>query len=118
MTEVSPPGTFAAPTARIAKLGGEEQLKYALKQGRPPIGVELELLDDDGVRLPHDGTTFGRLMVRGPFVVERYFKGRSSTRASSTPATLRLSTAMASCRSPIGPRTSSSPGGMDLLHRD
>jgi fatty-acyl-CoA synthase len=75
MTEVSPLGTLAAPTARIAKLGADEQLAYALKQGRPPIGVELKLLDDAGERLPHDGAAFGRLMVRGPFVVERYFKG-------------------------------------------
>ena len=75
MTEVSPLGTLAAPTARIAALGPDDQLGYALKQGRPPIGVELKLLDDDGNRLPHDGTSVGKLMVRGPFVVERYFMG-------------------------------------------
>ncbi|MET0274387.1 MAG: AMP-binding protein, partial [Phenylobacterium sp.] len=75
MTEVSPLGTLAAPTARIAALGPEDQLQYALKQGRPPLGVELKLIDDAGARLPHDGTTFGRLMVKGPFVVDRYFRG-------------------------------------------
>jgi fatty-acyl-CoA synthase len=75
MTEVSPLGTLAAPTARIAKLSADEQLGYALKQGRPPVGVELKLLDDDGNRLPHDGATFGRLMVSGPFVIEQYFRG-------------------------------------------
>ncbi|MDB5429056.1 MAG: long-chain fatty acid--CoA ligase [Caulobacter sp.] len=75
MTEVSPLGTLAAPTARIAALSADEQLDYALTQGRPPIGVELKLLDDDNNRLPHDGATFGRLMVSGPFVVGRYFKG-------------------------------------------
>ena len=79
MTEVSPLGTLAAPTARIAGLGADEQLKYALKQGRPPIGVELDLLDDDGNSLPHDGATFGRLMVRGPFVVGSYFKADGGT---------------------------------------
>jgi fatty-acyl-CoA synthase len=75
MTEVSPLGTLAAPTARIAALDADERLAYALKQGRPPIGVELKLLDDADQRLPHDGATFGRLMVRGPFVVDQYFKG-------------------------------------------
>jgi fatty-acyl-CoA synthase len=75
MTETSPLGTLAAPTGKTAKLSEEEQLRFTLKQGRPPIGIELKLVDDAGNRLPHDGTTFGRLMVRGPFVVGEYFKG-------------------------------------------
>jgi fatty-acyl-CoA synthase len=75
MTEMSPLGTLSAPTAKVAALGQEEQIKYKLKQGRPPVGVEMKLVDDAGERLPHDGTTFGRLMVRGPFIVGEYFKG-------------------------------------------
>ncbi|MBS0332908.1 MAG: AMP-binding protein, partial [Proteobacteria bacterium] len=75
MTETSPLGTLATPTGKTIKLDDEEQLRYTLKQGRPPIGIELKLLDDAGNRLPHDGETFGRLMVRGPFVVGEYFKG-------------------------------------------
>ena len=35
----------------------------------------MKLEDDAGHRLPHDGTTFGRLMVKGPFIVGSYFKG-------------------------------------------
>ncbi|HEX7943081.1 MAG TPA: long-chain-fatty-acid--CoA ligase [Phenylobacterium sp.] len=75
MTEMSPLGTLSAPTAKVAAMGPEDQLRYKLKQGRPPLGVEMKLEDDDGRRLPHDGTTFGRLMVKGPFVVGQYFKG-------------------------------------------
>ncbi len=75
MTETSPLGTLATPTARIAKMDAESQLRFTLKQGRPPVGIELKLEDDKGARLPHDGTTFGRLMVKGPFVVGEYFKG-------------------------------------------
>lgn len=75
MTEVSPLGALSAPTARIAQLSEDDQLKYALKQGRPPIGVEFKLLDDAGRDQPHDGSAIGRLMVRGPFVVESYFRG-------------------------------------------
>jgi len=49
-----------------------------------PIGVELKLTDDEGARLPHDGTTFGRLKVRGSFVVREYYKGgRNSNRLIS-----------------------------------
>ena len=75
MTETSPLGTLASPTGKTIKLSAEEQLRFTLKQGRPPIGIELKLVDDDGARLPHDGTTFGKLMVRGAFVVGEYFKG-------------------------------------------
>ncbi|MDB5425220.1 MAG: medium-chain-fatty-acid--CoA ligase [Phenylobacterium sp.] len=75
MTETSPLGTLATPTAAIAKMGAEEQLKFTLKQGRPPLGIDLKLVDDADQRLPNDGTTFGRLMVKGPFVVGEYFRG-------------------------------------------
>ncbi|WP_293898748.1 long-chain-fatty-acid--CoA ligase [Phenylobacterium sp.] len=75
MTETSPLGTQATPNAAIAAMGEEEQLRYKLKQGRPPIAIELKLQDDAGVELPHDGTTFGKLKVRGPFVAGAYFRG-------------------------------------------
>lgn len=75
MTETSPLGTLATPTAKIAALSPEEQRAFQLKQGRPPIGVELKLTDDEGNIQPHDGVTFGRLKVRGAIVVREYFKG-------------------------------------------
>jgi fatty-acyl-CoA synthase len=75
MTEMSPLGTLSAPNAKVAAMSQEDQLRYKLKQGRPPIGVEMKLEDDAGQELPHDGTTFGRLMVKGPFIVGSYFKG-------------------------------------------
>ena len=75
MTETSPLGTLSTPTPEIAALPYEEQLQYRLKQGRPPAGVELKLVDDADQRLPHDGTTFGRLKIKGPFIVREYFKG-------------------------------------------
>ncbi len=75
MTETSPLGTLSTPTPEVAAMPPEEQLQYKLKQGRPPAGIELRLTDDEGNPQPHDGTTFGRLKVKGPFVVGEYFKG-------------------------------------------
>lgn len=75
MTETSPLGTLANPTAAIAAMDPEAQLRFTLKQGRPPLGIDLKLVDDAGRRLPHDGATFGKLMVKGPFVVGQYFRG-------------------------------------------
>jgi fatty-acyl-CoA synthase len=75
MTETSPLGTLATPSGATCHKSEEEQLRFTLKQGRAPVGIDLKLVDDAGKRLPHDGTTFGRLLVRGPFVVREYFKG-------------------------------------------
>jgi fatty-acyl-CoA synthase len=74
MTETSPLGTQATPNAAIEQMDPEAQLQFKLKQGRPPLGIQLKLVDDEDKDLPHDGHTFGRLKVSGPFVVGQYFK--------------------------------------------
>jgi fatty-acyl-CoA synthase len=74
MTETSPLGTQATPNATIAAMDPEAILRFKLKQGRPPLGIEMKLVDDENKRLPHDGATFGKLKVKGPFVVGEYFK--------------------------------------------
>src|SRR5690606_887243 len=38
-------------------------------------GVELKIKNDGGQEMPHDGKTFGRVMVKGPTVAGAYFKG-------------------------------------------
>lgn len=75
MTEMSPLGTVGSPTPEVAALSYDEEMAFRIKQGRPLFGVEMCLKDDDGNILPRDGKSFGRLMVRGPWIVGRYFKG-------------------------------------------
>lgn len=75
MTEMSPLGTIGSPTAAIALKSYDEQLDWRVKQGRGLFGVEMKIVGDDGVELPRDGKIFGRLLVRGPWVVGSYFKG-------------------------------------------
>ncbi len=75
MTETSPLGTLSTPTPEVAALSFDEQIPYKLKQGRPPVGVQLKLTSDDGAAKPRDGTSFGRLSIRGPFIAGAYFKG-------------------------------------------
>ncbi|WP_170338424.1 long-chain-fatty-acid--CoA ligase [Ruegeria arenilitoris] len=74
MSEMSPLGTANIPLAKHRKLPIEEQHKLRENQGRPPFGVELKLVDDDGNDLPHDGVTQGDLMVRGHWVLDSYFQ--------------------------------------------
>lgn len=74
MTETSPIGTLSNMTPELADKPFEEQLKWRVKQGTPPLGVELKLKNDAGATLPHDGATFGHLMVKGPTVARAYFR--------------------------------------------
>jgi acyl-CoA synthetase (AMP-forming)/AMP-acid ligase II len=74
MTETSPIGTVGSPTADWDELSFDEQVDTVCKQGRPIFGVELKIIDDDNQELPRDGMTSGRLMIRGPWVLQRYFK--------------------------------------------
>jgi fatty-acyl-CoA synthase len=39
------------------------------------MGIELTLKDDDGGATPWDGARYGRLKVKGPFVVGSYYRG-------------------------------------------
>ena len=73
MTEMSPLGAISAMTARTARLPVAEQRALKAKQGRPPFGVEMRIVDDAGRDLPRDGKAFGRLLVRGPWIVHTYY---------------------------------------------
>jgi fatty-acyl-CoA synthase len=75
MTETSPLGTLGSPSAEVAAMPYEAQMAYRLKQGRPPLGVELKLKDDQGRTVANDGEAFGHLMIKGPIVARAYFKG-------------------------------------------
>ena len=77
MTELSPLGTVNAPTQEILALPLEQRYQRQLKQGRPVFGVQIALFDDQDQALPHDGKTFGRLMVRGPWVAVGYYHSDS-----------------------------------------
>ncbi len=73
MTETSPLATVSTPSPKVAALPFERQLPYKLKQGRLICNLDLKLVDDAGNRLPHDGKTFGRLMIKGPTIASGYY---------------------------------------------
>lgn len=74
MTELSPLGSLGSENGAIQHLDDEGKLDVQCKQGRPVMGVEMCVKDDDGNVLPRDGKSSGRLMVKGPWVVDTYFK--------------------------------------------
>ncbi|MDX1490466.1 MAG: long-chain fatty acid--CoA ligase [Pseudohongiellaceae bacterium] len=79
MTELSPMGSLCAQTPFLKSASKDERAKVQAKQGRPVFGVEMKIVDDDDNALPHDGETYGKLMVRGPWVASAYYKNEDDS---------------------------------------
>jgi fatty-acyl-CoA synthase len=73
MTELSPLGTLGKLKAKHLDLPPEQQHRILEKQGKVIYGIDMEIVDDDGKPQPWDGEASGNLVVRGPWVIERYF---------------------------------------------
>ncbi|MEM7520436.1 MAG: long-chain-fatty-acid--CoA ligase [Pseudomonadota bacterium] len=83
MTEMSPLGSVNQPLAKHGKLPLEEQHRLRENQGRPVFGVDLEILDDTGKPLPHDGVAQGDLVTRGHWILDAYFKSTTDETLSN-----------------------------------
>ncbi|HXM81744.1 MAG TPA: 3-(methylthio)propionyl-CoA ligase [Burkholderiales bacterium] len=75
MTEMSPLGTVTTFKAKHAGWTKEQRVALQNKQGRAIFGVDMRIVGEDGSELPNDGKAFGDLQVRGPWVIQNYFKG-------------------------------------------
>jgi fatty-acyl-CoA synthase len=73
MTEMSPVGTYNSPKQAQQGLTGADALRHALKQGRILPGIDMKIVDGDGNELPWDGSAFGDLLVKGPWIASAYF---------------------------------------------
>ncbi len=74
MTEMSPLGTLCTLKNKHLNLPAEAQMKLRLKQGRSIFGADIKIVNDAGEALPHDGKTYGDLLVKGPWIIREYFK--------------------------------------------
>jgi acyl-CoA synthetase (AMP-forming)/AMP-acid ligase II len=79
MTETSPLAVFVSRDQSVDALPLEQRYQLQTKAGRPIFGIDLEIFDDNDKPLPHDGTAYGNLKVRGPWVIQRYFKQEKDT---------------------------------------
>ena len=77
MTEMSPLGTLCTLKNHQLQWPAPEQMKVLQKQGRALYGVDMKIVDGDGNELPWDGKTYGDLLVRGPWILDTYYKGES-----------------------------------------
>jgi len=77
MTEMSPLGTYNTLRPHMESWNEGEKTAVRLKQGRPVYGVDMKIVDENDVELPWDGKASGAVKVRGPWVIQRYFKAEA-----------------------------------------
>ena len=79
MTEMSPLGTVCTLKNKHDALSEKDKMAVRLKQGRGIFGVDMKIVDPAGKELAWDGKAFGDLLVKGPWVIEAYYKGESGS---------------------------------------
>ena len=77
MTESSPLGVVNVPRRATEGVAPELRRAQQLKQGRPPFGIDLKIVDTDGATLPHDGAAQGELLLRGHWVTGGYYRNET-----------------------------------------
>lgn len=77
MTEMSPLGTVGV----LKRDTGDKAANRAtlLKQGRVVFGVDMKIVNDQGQEQPWDGKSYGDLLVKGPWVIDSYYKSDKPT---------------------------------------
>jgi fatty-acyl-CoA synthase len=69
MTETSPVATMAHPPVGS---DGEDAWRARISQGRVLAGLEMRIVGDGDVVLPHDGVAVGEVEIRGPWITGAY----------------------------------------------
>ena len=77
MTEVSPLGTVCTLKRKQLDWPKDQQMRVLQRQGRCLYGVDMKIVNGEGKEQPWDGKTYGDLMVKGPWVLDSYYKGSS-----------------------------------------
>ncbi len=72
MTETSPIGAVNQFKPVHDALAPAERYRLQARQGRALFGLEMRIETDEGEAAPHDGEARGRLLVKGPWVVDTY----------------------------------------------
>ncbi len=81
MTEMSPIGTQGVlSTQHEENLTFDEKLDLKVRQGRRSFGVDLKIVDENGVVQPHDGKAIGELYVRGNSIIKGYFQNEAASK--------------------------------------
>jgi len=50
-----------------------------VKTGLPIPGIEVEVVDETGQPVPHDNKTLGQIVLRGPWVIDKYYENPTAS---------------------------------------
>lgn len=78
MTETTAVATMGTLSGAQADWSAADRHALIAKQGKSVFGIEIKVVDAQGATLPRDGVSQGELMVRGQWILSRYFKGEAS----------------------------------------
>jgi acyl-CoA synthetase (AMP-forming)/AMP-acid ligase II len=73
MTETSPYLTFSILKDHLKTLPPDVQLKYKSKTGRPAIGVDLKVVDEEGMPIAADEQQVGEIWVQADTITPGYW---------------------------------------------
>ena len=74
MTETSPLGTVTRLKPQMADWPRERQLDIKQRAGLCAPGLEMRIVDGEGKEVPRDGSSMGRLLIRGPWIASTYYR--------------------------------------------
>ncbi|WP_085523697.1 long-chain fatty acid--CoA ligase [Tuberibacillus sp. Marseille-P3662] len=77
------PVTFVSPLkSSVDHVSDQEKYRLRTKTGMILPGLEMKIVGDDGREIAHDGQEMGELLLRGPWVIDEYYKDPKTTEAS------------------------------------
>ncbi len=80
MSETGPMATIALLPPALRD-GGETELTYRCRAGRPVAMVDMRIIGEDGTDLPHDGRSAGEIVIRSPWLTQGYLHDEAASAA-------------------------------------
>jgi fatty-acyl-CoA synthase len=79
MTETAPTTIASFVKKHMVDWSKDRIDEVMVKTGLPVLGLEVEVVDETGKPVPHDDSTVGEIVIRGPWVTEQYFRAPERT---------------------------------------
>ena len=77
MTETSPVGTLSKLQPEHESLSDAEKIRIRSLQGQEALFIDIRIMTENGQSAPRDGITVGEIEIRGPWVINAYYKSTS-----------------------------------------
>ena len=81
-TETTPVTFINVPKSKFKDLQGPELYQLRAKTGLILPGLEMRIVNPNGEEVAHDGKEMGELLLRGPWVINEYYKNPEKSKES------------------------------------